>query len=114
LDISGRSGTFDALRLFDSITRYCVRIDHVDDVPDGPAHAITATGPAVLLWPRNIQQCAIRLHPSAQPLHYEIPRVGSNLGEAQALLANAHRTGKIWNSPPMATASTGNPATGNT
>ncbi|ONM48171.1 thiamine pyrophosphate-binding protein [Nocardia donostiensis] len=47
-DTSGGSGSFDALRLFvnglfGSIARYCVRIDHVEGVPDGLARVITTT-----------------------------------------------------------------------
>lgn len=97
-DTSGRSGTIDALCLFGSITRYCARIDHVDDVPDELARAITATrsgGPAALLLPKDIQQSAFRDHPPSQPSDYEITCVKADLGKVQALLANAHRTGKV-------------------
>ena len=57
-DSSGRAGTFDAAKLFDTISLYCARVRS----PAYPGHlsrAVTAAragGPAVLLLPKDIQQ----------------------------------------------------------
>ncbi|WBB81393.1 thiamine pyrophosphate-binding protein [Micromonospora sp. WMMD882] len=63
-DTSGLAGSFDAYRLFSSISRYCRRIDDPADIAAALADALTATralpgGPAVLLLPKDVQQAVV-------------------------------------------------------
>ncbi|MEV0325114.1 thiamine pyrophosphate-binding protein [Micromonospora echinospora] len=63
-DTSGLAGSFDAYRLFSTISRYCARVDDPADVAPALADALTATralpgGPAVLLLPKDVQQAVL-------------------------------------------------------
>ncbi|MEV5648154.1 thiamine pyrophosphate-binding protein [Nocardia sp. NPDC052254] len=61
-DSSGRAGTFDAARLFDTISLYCARVRSPASLPEHLSRAVAAAragGPAVLLLPKDIQQADI-------------------------------------------------------
>ncbi|MBO0855537.1 MAG: thiamine pyrophosphate-binding protein [Nocardia sp.] len=70
-DSSGLSGTLDAAEIFRSVTRYCARIDSPRSLPGHLARAVTAArsgGPAVLLFPKDIQQAGFEAEPfTARP-----------------------------------------------
>jgi len=97
-DSSGLAGTFDAVRLFTPISRYCARVESAEMLPVQLARAVAAArqgGPAVLLLPKDIQQapmgpCAPFGPPPAQ-------RVSDAAGIARLreALRAARVTGKI-------------------
>lgn len=97
-DTSGRAGTIDAARMFAAITRYCARVETAADLPDQVAMAVAAArrgGPAVLLLPKDVQQCDLgRLPPFRLPAK-TYRRDGPGLAQVVTALRTARRTGKI-------------------
>ncbi|MBH0778666.1 thiamine pyrophosphate-binding protein [Nocardia bovistercoris] len=96
-DSSGKAGTIDAARLFETISRYCARVEDPDRLPEILHEAITAAlqgGPAVLLLPKDIQQATIEYTPPRAP-----QRIGAHDDEGYArvrdALIAAKRTGKV-------------------
>ncbi|MFF0499135.1 thiamine pyrophosphate-binding protein [Nocardia aobensis] len=69
-DSSGRAGTFDAAKLFDTISLYCARVDAPASLPAHLSRAVAAAragGPAVLLLPKDVQQAELDADPFVAP-----------------------------------------------
>ncbi len=69
-DSSGKAGSFDARELFAPVTRFCVRVDDADSIPELLTRAIAAAqsdpkGPAVLLLPKDVQQALVEVREPA-------------------------------------------------
>ncbi|WP_042367350.1 thiamine pyrophosphate-binding protein [Streptacidiphilus neutrinimicus] len=74
-DSSGKAGSFAAQELFAPVSRFCVRVESADAIPELLAEAIGAAcgpvrGPAVLLLPKDVQRALFaprRMAPPAGP-----------------------------------------------
>lgn len=63
-DGSGRAGSIDGQRLFDSVSLHCRRVSVADDIPHALHEALAASlgerpGPSVLLLPKDVQRAAL-------------------------------------------------------
>ncbi|MCU7728504.1 thiamine pyrophosphate-binding protein [Actinoplanes sp. KI2] len=69
---SGRSGSFDARRVFAPISRFCARVERPDTIGELLARAVAAAlreprGPAVLLLPKDVQQARVDAYAPIPP-----------------------------------------------
>ncbi|PXX65487.1 acetolactate synthase-1/2/3 large subunit [Nocardia tenerifensis] len=97
-DTSGHSGTIDAARLFEEISRYCARVESAADLPDQLARAVGAArrgGPAVLLLPKDVQQAPVVTTRSIRLPDKVYRRDEAGLTRLRAALRTARRTGKV-------------------
>ncbi|MCX4547602.1 thiamine pyrophosphate-binding protein [Streptomyces sp. NBC_01387] len=98
-DTSGRSGAFNAVELFGSISRFCARVDDPADTGKLLAAAVDAArsprgGPAVLLLPKDVQQAAAgALRPLDELLTPTTVPAAAHRQAAADLLADAARGG---------------------
>ncbi len=97
-DSSGRAGTFDAAKLFDTISLYCARVRSPASLPGHLSRAVTAAragGPAVLLLPKDIQQADMGvITPFAAPGRVH-GRDGDGIDRLSEGLRTARGIGKV-------------------
>ncbi|WP_330178578.1 thiamine pyrophosphate-binding protein [Nocardia sp. NBC_01503] len=97
-DTSGRAGSIDALRLFETVSRYCARVERPEDLPEQFATAVEAAlggGPAVLLLPKDIQRSPVPQKPVRRDPRP--PTIGhpADMVAVATALRTARTTGKI-------------------
>ncbi|WP_035804894.1 thiamine pyrophosphate-binding protein [Kitasatospora mediocidica] len=96
-DTSGLGGSFDARELFAPVSRFCVRVEDPDAIPELLAQAVAAAqgelrGPAVLLLPKDVQQALVDLREPAPTSAVPVPHAEPRLRErAVDVLRGARR-----------------------
>ncbi|WP_067694960.1 thiamine pyrophosphate-binding protein [Nocardia jejuensis] len=96
-DSSGQAGSFDAVRLFSPITRYCARVGTAADLPAHLERAVAAArrgGPSVLLLPKDVQQADLVAPAFTEPVR-GYRRDVEGVRRVRHALRDAHALGKV-------------------